>query len=158
VDLLLQRLRGESFASEWPVPTEEPAVAAAPLADVRQATVALVTEGGCVPRGNPDRIPSAWSTHWATYDLPPSGALTPDAYTSIHGGSDQTYIRQDPHRLVPLDVARELADEGAVGRLWERLISTCGNMASIGTGQRFGREMAAALHAQGVEGVILTAT
>ena len=158
VDLLVQRLRGEAFATEWPVIVPDTVQPAPPLADVSQATIGIATEGGCVPRGNPDRIPSAWATNWTTYPVPASGALSPEAFDSIHGGYDTTYVRADLHRLVPVDVARELADEGTIGRLWEQFASTCGNMASIGTAQEFGRELAAELRSQGVDGLILTAT
>lgn len=158
VELLVQRLRGEPFNTEWALRMPELVQPAPPLENASRATIGLATEGGCVPRGNPDRIPSAWATNWTTYDIPESGTLSPADFDSIHGGSDQTYIRQDLHRLVPLDVAKELADEGAIGRLWEQFASTCGNMVSIGTAQEFGRELAAELKAQGVEGLILTAT
>ena len=44
----------------------EPAPA---IGSVAGARIALVTEGGVVPRGNPDKIPSGWAKHWARYDI-----------------------------------------------------------------------------------------
>ena len=76
----------------------------------------------------------------------------------LHGGFDTTLINLDPHRVVPLDVTRELEREGAIGSLFDELFTTTGNTSVIPDMRRFAREMAEALKEAGVEGVILTTT
>jgi glycine reductase len=126
--------------------------------DLARATIALVTTGGLVPRGNPDRLESGFATKWLRYSLEGLDALTPERWQSIHGGFDTTRINEDPHRVVPLDVARELERDGAIGRLHGELFTTTGNTSVIPTIRRFAHEMARELRAAGVEGVILTST
>jgi len=76
----------------------------------------------------------------------------------VHRGYDTTYVKQDPHRLVPVDVARELEREGEVGKLHELVYSTTGVATTLANSARMGREIAAKLKAAGVDGVILTST
>jgi betaine reductase len=84
--------------------------------------------------------------------------LPPERWQSVHGGFDTTLINLDPHRVVPLDVTRELEREGAIGSLFDELFTTTGNTSVIPDIRRFAREMTEAFKEAGVEGVILTST
>src|SRR2546430_7194615 len=44
-------------------------------------------------------------------------SLSPARWQSVHGGFNTSRINEDPHRVLPLDVARELEREGVIGRL-----------------------------------------
>jgi glycine reductase len=156
--MLLCKVHGQPYATEWAVPRYHRVAAAPPVRDLARATIALVTTGGLVPRGNPDRLESGFATKWLRYSLEGLDALTPERWQSIHGGFDTTRINEDPHRVVPLDVARELERDGAIGRLHGELFTTTGNTSVIPTIRRFAHEMARELRAAGVEGVILTST
>jgi glycine reductase len=158
LDLLLRKVRGEPFETEWPVPTYGRVPPAPPIADLGRATIALVTTGGLIPRGNPDRLESAYATKWLRYPLAGLDTLEPDAWQSVHGGFDTTIINADPHRVVPLDSLRALERKGVIGKLHDELFTTVGNTSSIPTMRRFAREMARALGAAGVDGVLLTST
>ena len=59
VALLVRRLGGDREATEIPLPAFDQITPAAPLSDPAEALVALLTEGGFVPAGNPDRLESA---------------------------------------------------------------------------------------------------
>ncbi len=158
VDMLLHKLRGEPYATEWAVPRYSLVTPAPPLRDLAKATIALITTGGLVPRGNPDHLESGYATKWLRYSIKGASALPPEQWQSIHGGFDTTLINIDPHRVVPLDVARELEREGVIGRLFDELFTTTGNTSVIPDIRRFAREMTEELKAAGVEGVILTST
>jgi glycine reductase len=158
IDMLLRKLRGERYTTEWAVPRYVRVTPAAPLRDPSKATIALVTTGGLVPRGNPDRLESGYATKWLRYSIKGLDELTPDRWQSVHGGFDTTLINLDPHRVVPLDAARELEREGVIGRLFDELLVTTGNTSVIPDIRRFAREMTQALRAAGVDGVILTST
>ena len=93
------------------MPSFDRVTPAPPVADVSQATVALVTSGGIVPRGNPDRIEAANASRFGTYPIGGLERLTSDSHQSVHGGYDPTYANEDPNRVLPLDAARELERE-----------------------------------------------
>jgi glycine reductase complex component B subunit gamma len=158
IDMLLRKWRGERYTTEWAVPRYARVTPASPLRDPSKATIALVTTGGLVPRGNPDRLESGYATKWLRYSIKGLDELTPDRWQSVHGGFDTTLINLDPHRVVPLDAARELEREGVIGRLFDELLVTTGNTSVIPDIRRFAREMTQELRAGGVEGVILTST
>jgi glycine reductase len=158
VEMLLASVRGEPWETEWPLPNYDRVPPPIPVKDVRRATIALVTSGGIVPRGNPDRIESTYATKWAKYSLAGVDDLTPDRWQSIHGGYDTTRANEDPDRVLPLDVLRELETEGAIGRLLDEYWVFVGSGASTTNARRFAEEMARELHASSVEGVIFTAT
>jgi len=158
MEMLLRKVRGEAYTTEWPVPRYYRVTAAPPLRDLAHATIALITTGGLVPRGNPDRLESGYATKWLRYSIAGADALPPELWQSVHGGFNTTRINEDPHRVLPLDVARELEREGVIGRLHPEFFSTTGNTSVIPTMRRFAQEMGRDLKAAGVDGVILTST
>ena len=158
VDMLLLKVRGEPYTTEWAVPRYQRVAPAPPLRDLARATIALITTGGLVPRGNPDRLESGYATKWLRYPIAGVDSLSPDRWQSVHGGFDTTRINEDLNRVVPLDVMRELEREGGIGRLHPEIFTTTGNTSVIPTLQRFAREMGRELKTAGVEGVILTST
>ncbi len=158
VELVLARLGGDREATEVPLPSFDRVTPAPPVDDLSQAVVALVTESALVPDGNPDRLESARATRWLHYPLEGLRALAPGDYRSIHGGFSTVWANEDPHRLVPLDVVRDLEDEGVIGRLHGEYLVTAGNGTSVGNARRFGVEWAADLRHSGARAAILTAT
>src|SRR5262249_29980490 len=54
--MLLDKLAGRAFTSEVPLPDFQQVAAPRLLKTLEGATIALVTDGGLVPRGNPDAI------------------------------------------------------------------------------------------------------
>ena len=138
------------MTSEVPLPTFAPVPAPARVSDMRRATIALVTDGGLVPRGNPDGIEALAATRFGGVRIAGLAGLDPAQYDNVHRGYDTTYVKQDPHRLVPVDVARELEQAGAVGKLHEVVYSTTGVATTLAHSQRMGREIAAKLKAAGV--------
>ena len=126
--------------------------------DLRHAVIALVTDGGIVPLGNPDGIEALAATRFGAYSIEGRGGLDPGQYDNVHRGYDTSFVKQDPHRLVPVDVARELEQEGAIGKLHETVYSTTGVATTLAHSERMGREIAAKLRAARVDAVILTST
>jgi glycine reductase complex component B subunit gamma len=158
VDMLLEKLAGRPYFSEVQLPAFRRTPAPPPVTDLRNATIALVTDGGLVPLGNPDGIEGYASTNWGAYSVDGVDRLDPADYEISHGGYDPRDILADPHRLVGLDVARELEREGAFGRLHPAVVSTGGLANPVENSKRLGREIADYLRKAGVDGVILTST
>lgn len=158
VEMLLAKLSGKPFRTELPVPASERVSPAPPVKDLTRATIALVTEGGIVPRGNPDRLESARASKFLGYNIGGLSALSPADFQSVHGGYDNSFANADPNRVVPLDAARELEKEGVFGRLHEIMYTTTGNGTTLASATRFGRDIAARLREASVDAVILTST
>jgi betaine reductase len=156
IELLLGKLAGETKTEVGGgLDRVEPPP---PVRDLSEAVVALVTEAGCVPQGNPDRLPSVRAQGWFRYELDGEESLTAARYESVHGGFDVTLANEDPNRLVPLDAARALEGEGRIGRLHEAFYTTTGNGTPVVAATRFGREIAAELKRDGVGAVLLSGT
>ncbi len=156
VDLALARLAGDRSATEIPMPDFGAVAPAGPISDPSNALIALLTEGGLVPAGNPGRLESARATKWLRYPLDES--IEEGSHVSVHGGFSTVVANENPNRILPLDVARELKDEGAIGDLYAEYFVTTGNGTSVADGARYGVEWAAALRKQGVQAAILTST
>jgi glycine reductase len=156
VAMLLAKVRGEPYTTEWAVPHYHTVDPAPPVRDLASARVALVTTGGVVPTGNPDRLEAAYATKWLRYSIGDLDDLVPERWTSIHGGFNTTNINEDPDRMAPLDALRALEREGVFRELHELMFTTTGNTAAIPTMRRFGQEMVRELRAAEVDGVILT--
>jgi glycine reductase len=129
-----------------------------PIADLATATIALVTEAGCVPQGNPDRLPTRHSNIWLRYPLTGVDSLGADDYESVHAGFDTHAANENPNRLVPLDAVRSLQHEGRFGNLHDFLYTTSGVDTPDALAAKLGQEIAAELVTAGVQGVILTGT
>jgi len=156
VELLLAKLGGETRTeAAGDLDRVEPPPR---VADLSSALVALVTEAGCVPQGNPDRLPAVRAQGWFRYDLDGAQTLASGRYESVHGGFDVTLANEDPNRLVPLDTVRGLERDGRVGRVHESLYTTTGNGTPVVVATKFGQEIAGELRDAGVQAVLLSGT
>jgi len=158
VALVRDRLRGGSEATEIPLPSFDQVTPAAPLADPAAALIALVTEGGLVPAGNPDRLQSARATKWVRHSLEGRDSVAAGEFESVHGGFSTQWANAEPNRILPLDVAREMEREGAIGKLHTEYFGTTGNGTTVADARRFGLEWAAELRRAHIQAAILTAT
>jgi len=156
VDLLLSKLEGTVRTEIEPPDRGVPVPP--PIADAATVTVALVTEAGCVPQGNPDRLPTRHANVWLRYSLRGVDSMSADRYETVHAGFDTTVANQDPNRLVPLDAARELEANGRIGRLADTFYTTSGVDTPVATAAKFGQEIAAELRESKIGAVILTGT
>jgi glycine reductase len=68
------------------------------------------------------------------------------------------WANEDPHRILPLDVAREFEGEGKIGKVHSEYLVTAGNGTSVANARRFGIEWAADLRHSEVRAAVLTST
>ncbi len=73
--MLLHKLRGEPYESEVPRPAYDRVAPAHAVADMRSAKIALVTDVGLVPKGNPDKIEVAAAKRYGRCDIAASEAV-----------------------------------------------------------------------------------
>jgi betaine reductase len=158
IAMLLKKLSGQPFESEVSRPNYDLVTPAPKINDISHAKIALVTDGGLVPKGNPDNIEMRTATRFGRYTLKGMDSLDPEGYEVRHVGYDSVFVRQDPNRLVPVDVMRDLENKGAIGKLHEEFYSTTGVANIVETISRMGQTIAEELKVNGVSGVILTST
>jgi betaine reductase len=158
VQMVLAKVKDEPFESEMTAPAFAPVPMPAGLEDLRKAKLMLITDGGLVPKGNPDKIQGSAATRWGSYSIKDCADLRGENYEISHGGYDPQFVRQDPDRLVPLDVMRELEREGAIGKLCDEFFSTSGLANPLSNTRRIGREMAEKAKQLGIDAIILTST
>lgn len=151
VDMLVKKLKDEEFETEYPMPVFDKVDPSLAVKDLSKAKIAIVTSGGIVPTGNPDKIESSSASKYGQYKLD-------DAGETAHGGYDPTYANANPDRVLPVDVLKEAVAEGKVGSLHEYYYSTTGNGTAVKSSKAYAAEIAKTLIADGVEAVILTST
>jgi betaine reductase len=158
VDMLLSKMKGDPFVTEYPMPVFDRVPPSPPIEDLSQITLALITSGGIVPKGNPDHLESSSASKYGKYDIQTVQALSPETYETTHGGYDPTYANQDPHRVLPLDVIRDLEREGVIGDLYPYYYATVGNGTSVANAKKFAQDIAKDLLKDGVQAVIISST
>lgn len=156
VSMLLAKLTGQPFKTEIVRPKFESVKPPAAVRDLSSARIALVTDSGLAPKGNPDKIkPGNNVTFWA-YSFKGFDTLTSENWESNHSGGTLRHINQDPNRAVPVDVMRDLEKEGVIGKLHEIFYTTAGGQVTVENSRKMGQAIAEQLKAEGVAGVILT--
>lgn len=158
VDMLLAKLAGKPYTTEYPMPDFDRVEPEPAVKDMAHATIALVTSGGIVPKGNPDFIESSSASHYGEYSIAGVNDLTAETYETAHGGYDPTYANQDADRVLPVDVLRDMEREGVIGKLYDKFYTTVGNGTAVASAKAFAEEIGAKLKADGVDAVILTST
>lgn len=159
VDMLVARMWDRPFVSEVPRLAYETVPPAPPLRDLAGARIGLVTSGGMVPRGNPDRLVSGGAKNWFRYSIDGLPALTVADWESVHGGFSTVVLNtHNPNYAMPLHIVRELEREHVLRGIYPWFFSTTGNGTAVTDAKRFGAQMAEEFRAGGVGGVLLVAT
>lgn len=159
VDMLLKKINGEAFETELPMPVFEKFEPSPAIKDITSAKIVVMTSGGMVPLGNPNRLEACNCTKWEEYSLE-------DDYCGIgntkgmvvHGGYDPVYGNEDGNRILPIDMMVELEKEGKIGELYNHTFVTVGNGMGTDQAAMFGDEIAQKLLEANIDGAILTST
>lgn len=158
VDMILAKLAGQPYQTEYPMPVFDRVAPNPAVKDMTKIKLAVVTSGGIVPQGNPDRIESSSATKYGIYSIEGMDSMKKEDFMTIHGGYDRAYVTENPNLVVPLDVLREMEKEGVIGELANYFVATTGTGTSVGNAKGFGEEFSKKLVEDGVGAVILTST
>ena len=158
VDMLIKKLNRRPFVTELPMPVFDHVPPAPPVANLKTAVIAIGTEGGIVPKGNPDRIEAHNASKWRCYSLAGIDKLVKGEYEVAHGGYDPVPANDNPNRVLPLDVARACRKEATFGELFNSYPVTVGNVTAVRSAEKYGREMGEMLKREKVDGIVLTST
>ena len=159
VDMLTARLTGKPFVSEMLITGYDTVPPAPPIKDLQAASIALVSSGGLVPRGNPHRLVGARAEQFFTYAIDGVKTLTVDDWESVHGGFSTVILNnKNPNYAMPLNIVRALESQGMIKGIYPNFFSTTGNGTAVGAAKRMGVEIAQELRTNRVNGVLLVAT
>lgn len=158
LEMLVKKLKGEEYETDLVMPKFDRVAPAEPIKDIKKAKIAVVTSGGIVPTGNPDHIESSNATKWGKYDITGMDRLSPDDFTTIHGGYDRQFAIANPNLVVPLDALRELEKAGEFGELVNYFCATTGTGTATASAAKFGSEIGQMFVDEHVDGVILVST
>lgn len=158
VEMLLNKLSGREYVTEVPLRGFEQVPPAAKIENIKDTVIALITTGGLVPVGNPDKLKQAFADKYGKYDISSLDELKKGVYESIHGGYDTTDASNDPHRLIPLDQMRELEKDGTIKGTFPYFYTLCGVGTNVENSKEMGRMLAEDLRKSGVTAAILTST
>lgn len=158
LEMLLAKIDGKPFQTEYEMPTFTKIAPCAPVKDITKATIALITSGGIVPKGNPDKIRVSSAESYGRYDITGIDDLNSDNYESIHGGYDTVFANANPDVVLPLDILREMEKEGKIGSLYKYVYCTTGTGTAVAWAEKFGQAIGPELKEAGVDAAILTST
>lgn len=158
IQMLTKEMKGEEFHTDLPMPKFDRVDPAEPIKDIKHAKLAVVTSGGVVPTDNPDHIESSNATKYGVYSIAGMDTMSPNDFTTIHGGYDRQFVMENPNLVVPLDVLREMEKDGEFGELVNYFCTTTGTGTATGSAAKFGDEIGKRLVEDHVDGVILVST
>lgn len=158
VQMLLDKIAKKPFETEYPMPFFDRVAPNPAVKDLKKIRLAVVTSGGIVPQGNPDRIESSSATKYGIYSLEGMERMDAKDFMTIHGGYDRAFVLDNPNLVVPLDALRELEKAGEIGELMNYFVTTTGTGTSTGNAKRFGEDFTKKLLEDQVGAVILTST
>ncbi len=160
IDMLEARLTGGPHVSEVFRRDFDLVPAPPPVRDLASVTLALVSSGGLVPKGNPDRLESGRTTELAhKYSIEGVKEFTVEDWECIHTGFYSGVVNErDTNYVLPLRSVRQLEGRGVIGRVYPYFYTTAGNGMAVQAARRIGETIAPELKEDQVDAVLLVAT
>ena len=158
VDMLLAKLNGRAYVSE--IPYQAPAMVqpAPPVAELGRASVALVTTGGLVPKGNPDGQTSGNAQQYFRYSIDQLQSLRPGEWEAYHVGYFTHLVNKNPNYVLPLGYMRELEKTGVIGSVHPYAYTLPGVSTPVAQAERLGLGIASQLREAKVGACLLVST
>jgi glycine reductase complex component B subunit gamma len=156
--MLLDKLHGRPYRSEVPYVAPDRVPPARPIADLSRARIAMVTTGGLVRKGNPDKQVSANAVRYHRHSVAELESLSPKEWEAYHAGYFNHLVNSNPNYILPLSFLRDLERRGAIGKVHEDIYALPGVSTPVAVSAAHGRSIAADLKAGGVDGALLVAT
>lgn len=158
IRMLLSKYNKCNYHTEVKMPNHEEIPLPVLTKPLNAIKVAVVTDGGLVPAGNPDNMVVTNSKRFKRYTYGDAVRLDAADYEVRHQGYNNAFVLADPNRLVPIDGLVKLKEEGKIGEVFHSYYTTAGVMTPMEKGKEFGKGIAEDMKANGVDAVILTST
>jgi glycine reductase len=158
LDMLTAKLQGQSFVTEVPILVPERVPPARALADLSTSTIALVTTGGLVRKGNPDKQVSANATRYFRHNVAELESLNGQEWEAYHAGYFNHIVNSNPNYILPLSFMRDLQHKGEIGGVYPWIYALPGVSTPVAQSKRMGADIAHELVEGRVAGCLLVAT
>lgn len=158
LDMLVAKLNGHPFQTEVPIQAPERVEPAPPIADLRSAKIALVSTGGLIPKGNPERQLNGNPHRYYRYSVAGQSELTPEDWEAFHGGYFNETSSENPNYICPLRQLRHFEAEGVVGGVFPDIFTMPGVATPVDKSKAFGDQLGRELREDGADGCFLVAT
>ena len=160
IDMLAARVTDKPFQSEVYGRDFDRVPPPAPVKDMSSTTIALISTGGLVPKGNPDRIESGRTTEFSVkYSVEGLKEFTIEDWEAVHTGYYSGVVNsRDTNYILPLRSVRQLEAEGVIGGVYPSFFSTAGNGMAVRSARQIGEGIAKELSEADVGAVVLVAT
>lgn len=158
VDMIVAKVKGLPFQTEVPIKLPDRVTPAPALADLKRATIALLSTGGLVRKGNPEKQSARNPTRYYRHAVSELESLSKEQWQAYHGGYFNDHVNSNPNYILPLSFMRVLQKEGAVGGVHDWIWAMPGVGTPVAKAKRFGEDIARELRGEGVDGAILVAT
>jgi len=156
--MLQAKLRGQRFTTEVPILIPERVSPAPPIADLSKATIALITTGGLVRKGNPDRQVSANATRYFRHNVSELESLNGKDWEAYHAGYFNHIVNRNPNYILPLSFMRDLERKGEISAIYPYIYALPGVSTPVAQSRRMGADVARELEEARVSGCLLVAT
>lgn len=141
-DMLMKKGRGEPFDSEIPIYEIKAVMPARAISKpLSEAKIMLVTTGGVVPVGNPDKLAGCNPNYWFKYSFGGLQKLTSKTHQTVHLGYAGNWVNQNPNWMLPLDLALEFKQKGIIADFHNEYFVTVGNGLEIGKAENMAKEL-----------------
>ena len=158
LDMLRAKLLGQPFTTEVPILVPERVSPAQPIADLSTAMIALVTTGGLVRKGNPDKQVSANATRYFRHDVSELESLSGQDWEAYHAGYFNHTVNKNPNYILPLSFMRDLERKRQIGGIYPYIYALPGVSTPVAQARRMGADVARELREASVAGCLLVAT
>ncbi len=156
--MLLAKVNGRPYASEVPYQAPEAVAPATPIRDLTKASIALVTTGGLVPKGNPDGQAGVNAQKFFRYPITQLQRMAPGDWEAFHVGYFTHIVDENPDYVLPLGLMRELESAGVIGSVAPFAYTLPGVGTPVATSQALGLGIAEDLKRDNAGGCILVST
>lgn len=158
INMLLKKYYHKEYHTEIEMPEIPDDSVCAPRKALSESTVMFLTDGGLVPKGNPDHVAPFCGNDFYVYNIGTAKALSAADYQISHQGYDHTAVLANPNRLVPVDAARRLVKKGVIRQLYHKFISVAGVMTPTRQSVLLGKKIALYIEACQADVVVITST
>ncbi len=158
LNMLAAKLKGQPFVTEVPILIPQRVPPALPIADLTKAIIALVTTGGLVRKGNPDKQVSANATRYFRHNVSELQSLGGKDWEAYHAGYFNHIVNKNPNYILPLNFMRDLEGKGKIGGVYPWIYALPGVSTPVAQAKRMGADIAHELKEANVDGCLLVAT
>jgi betaine reductase len=158
VDMFVAKLNRKPFVTEIPYQAIDKVTPARPLADPATATIALVTTGGLIRKGNPDGQTSSNARRFLRFDVTGMRELSSADFEADHAGYFTHTASENPNYILPLSYARDLEERGEIGAVFNTIYGMPGVGTPVAQCRELGSAIAAELLQHKVDACLLVST